>query len=446
MSVHGQNRELEQQLWRLQAGDHLCCLYASEEEHRAVLSPFMRQGLERHEKVLYIVDDHTAGQILSYLSADGVEVKQYQQGGQLSVLSSDDSYVHAGVFEPEKMIALLRSETDRAAREGYQALRVTGEMSWALKGLPGSERIVEYEARLNTFFPGSTCLAICQYDRRKFDAGVLLEVLATHPLAVVGTEVYDNFYYMPPHDFFGAHPVAAKLESWLNHLKERKRSETQIRTLTRKLMKTQEDERRMISRELHDRVGQDLSGIKLALQTLFDQQPDVGPEIKEKIAQLSRLLDRTIFTVRDLAYDLRPPGIDEMGIVQALSIFCDDFSEKTRIRTDYHSVGIEKMKLDFNTQINLYRMIQEGLNNIHKHAEATRAVVKLTAAYPHILLRIEDNGKGFDVEKRAREIDSEKRMGLRSLQERTDLLGGIMIVTSKPGHGTKILIKLPRAG
>jgi signal transduction histidine kinase len=275
---------------------------------------------------------------------------------------------------------------------------------------------------------------------------VLLDVLETHPLAVIGTEVYDNFYYMPPQDFFGANPIAAKLEGWLTHLKERKRSEMQIRTLTRKLMRTQEDERRMISRELHDRVGQDLSGVKLALETLFDQQSGVASETREKVIQLSRLLDRTIFTVRDLAYDLRPPGLDEMGIVQALSMFCDDFSEKTQIQTDYRSVGIEKMKLDFNTRINLYRMIQEGLNNIHKHAQATRAVVKLTAAYPHIILRIEDNGKGFDVEKRAREIDSEKRMGLRSLQERTDLLGGVMIVASKPGQGTRILIKLPYTG
>jgi signal transduction histidine kinase len=104
------------------------------------------------------------------------------------------------------------------------------------------------------------------------------------------------------------------------------------------------------------------------------------------------------------------------------------------------------LKLDFNTRINLYRMIQEGLNNIHKHAEASQAVVKLAAAHPHLILRIEDNGRGFDVEKRAREIDSEKRMGLRSLQERTDLLGGTMIVASKIGQGTRILIKFPYAG
>jgi signal transduction histidine kinase len=446
MTPRDQTSELDQRLWRLQAGDHLCCLYASEQEHRALLAPFIRQGLERHEKVVYLVDDHTGGQILDYLSADGVEMTPYLQRGQFALLSSDEFYLDGGTFEPERMIALLRSETERAAGEGYQSLRVTGEMSWALKGLPGSERIVEYEAKLNTFLPGSQCLHVCQYDQRQFDPRVLLDILATHPLVLIGTEVYENFYYMPPQEFLGANFLAAKLTSRLNHLKEHKRSETQIRTLTRKLMTTQEDERRMISRELHDRVGQDLSGIKITLETLFDSQPAAGAEIRKKVAQLSRLLDRSIFTVRDLAYDLRPPGLDEMGVVQALAIFCDDFSEKTGIRTEYHSVGIEKMKLDFNTQINLYRMIQEGLNNIHKHAEATRAIVKLTAAFPHILLRIEDNGKGFDVEKRAREIDSEKRMGLRSLQERTHLLGGAMIVSSKPEKGTKILIKLPYAG
>jgi signal transduction histidine kinase len=444
MPVRDQASEFEQRLWKLQPGDHLCCLFASEEEHRAALAPFLRQGLERHEKVLYVYDDHTAGQIQEYLVASGVGVDQFLQRGQLAFRSSDGFYLLAGAFEPEHPMALLKSETERALAEGYKALRVAGEMSWILRGFPGCERMVEFEARLNTFFPGSPSLAICQYDRRKFDPNVLLDVLATHPLAVIGSEVYENFYYMPPREFFGTNPVAAKLDSWLNHLKERKRSETQIRTLTRKLMKTQEDERQMISRELHDRVGQDLIGIKMALETLFDQHPDVAPEIRGKALQISHLLDRTIFTVRDLAYDLRPPGF-EMGIVQALSMCCDDFSEKTGIHTEFQPAGVEKMKLDFNTQINLYRMIQEGLNNIHKHANALRAVVKLTAVYPHIILRIEDNGQGFDIEKRAREIDSEKRMGLRSLQERTDLLGGTMIVASRAGHGTKILIKLPHA-
>jgi signal transduction histidine kinase len=446
MTVRDPNSEFEQRLWKLKPGDHLCCLYASEEEHRTLLAPFIRHGLERREKVLYIVDDHPAEQILGYLSADGVDPHPFLQQGQLAFIESANAYTHAGAFEPERMLALLRSESERAAADGYEALRVASEMSGSVKGLHGSDPIIEGGAQLNAFLAGSRCLSACQYDRRKFTSDILLDVLLIHPLVAIGGEVYENFYYMPPQDFFGTSPIAAKLDSWLENLKERKRNETQIRTLTRKLMKTQEDERRMISRELHDRVGQDLSGIKMALETLFDRHPGTAAEIKTKATQLSRLLEHTIFAVRDLAYDLRPPGLEEMGIVQALSMFCDDFSEKTGIRTDFHSAGVEKLKPDFNTQINLYRMIQEGLNNIHKHAEASRAVVKLTAAYPHLILRIEDNGRGFDVEKRARATDSEKRMGLRSLQERTDLLGGAMIVTSKLGQGTKILIKLPYAG
>lgn len=446
MAGHRVSTELEQRLWRLQAGEHLCCLFESDAEHRALLSPFMRQGLERYEKLVYIVDYHTAAQVLAYLSEEGVDVSQFLKSGQLSILSSDESYVQAGVFEPERMIALLQTETERAVAEGYRALRVTGEMSWALRGIPGSERLIEYEAKLNTFFPGSRCLAVCQYDQRKFSPSLLLDVLTTHPLAVIGTDVYDNFYFLPPREYLGTDSDAAQLRSWLNNLAERKRSETQIRALTQKLMTTQEDERRMISRELHDRLGQDLSSVKISLETLFDRQPPVAPEIKEKVSKLARVLDRTIYAVRDLAYDLRPPGLDDMGIVQALAMYCSDFSEKSGIRVEYQSAGIEKMKLDFHMRINLYRMVQEGLSNINKHAEATWASIKLASAYPHILLRIEDNGKGFDVEKRIREIDSEKRMGLRSLQERTHLLGGSMMVKSKLGQGTKILIKLPNTG
>jgi signal transduction histidine kinase len=446
MTRHPKNSELELRLWALHPGAHICCLFESETEHQALLAPFMRHGLERYEKVLYMADVHTVDQILAYLSADGIEVGPFLQNGQLKILDADASFTRGGVFDPEGMIALLRAETQRAIEEGYSALRVSGEMSWALKGLPGSERLIEFEGRLNAFFPGSGCLALCQYDRRRFDPHVLLDALQAHPLAVIGPEVYDNFYYMPPQELLGSDPLEVKLTSWLDHLRERKRSETQIRTLTRKLMKTQEDERRMISRELHDRVSQDLSTIKIGLETLFDRQPAAAPEISRKVSRLTGLLDRAIFTVRDLAYDLRPPGLDEMGIAQAMVMYCDDFAEKTGIRVECYCVGIERLKLDFNTQINLYRMIQEGLNNTHKHAAATRAIVKLTAAYPNIFLRIEDDGKGFDVEKRAREIDSEKRMGLRSLQERTDLLGGIMLVTSKPGQGTKISIKFPNTG
>ncbi len=213
----------------LEPGDHLCCLYETEEEHRAVLTPFLRQGLERDEKVLYILDAHTAEDILEYFRDDGLDVEPYLSRGQLAILTPDDTYMREGVFDPEGMIELLRAETEQAVADGYQAMRVTGETTWALRGLPGSERLIEYEARLNEFFPGSKCLAICQYDRRRFDPTVLLDVLRTHPIAVIGTELFDNFYYIPPAQFLGDDLPAVNLRHQMQNLAERKRAQEELR-------------------------------------------------------------------------------------------------------------------------------------------------------------------------------------------------------------------------
>ena len=185
------------------------------------------------EKVFYIIDERTSDTIIGYLRNEGVDVDSVLSSGQLSLFTRDDAYMRGGCFNPDAMIELLKSETARALEEGYSALRVTGEMTWALRGLPGSERLMEYEAKLNTFFPGSHALAVCQYDRRRFAPSVILDVLSTHPIAIVGTEVYDNFYYISPEDFLTDDVHSAELECRLRNLVERKKVETELRALHR---------------------------------------------------------------------------------------------------------------------------------------------------------------------------------------------------------------------
>jgi len=150
----------------LRVGDHLCFLYETEEEHRVVLTPFLRRGLEQGEKVVYITETRAEETILGYLRDDGLEVEPYLARGQLTLLRADEVYLPDGCFDPERMIDLLRAETERALSEGCSALRATGEMTWVLRGAPGSGRLVEYEGKLHKFLPGSQCLALCQYDRR----------------------------------------------------------------------------------------------------------------------------------------------------------------------------------------------------------------------------------------------------------------------------------------
>ena len=213
----------------LQPGDHLCFIYDTEEEHRELLTLYLKNGLDKHEKVIYIVDARTAETVLDYLRDAGVAVESYLSSGQLSVLSVDEAYMASGEFDPDGIIGMLTDETEKALAEGYSALRVTSEMIWALRGLPGSERLMEYEAKLNRFFPGSKCLAISQYDNRMFEPSVLLNVLSTHPVAVIGAELFDNFYYVPPDEFLARGPAHTTLDYWISSLRERKATEETLR-------------------------------------------------------------------------------------------------------------------------------------------------------------------------------------------------------------------------
>ncbi len=222
-----------------------------------------------------------------------------------------------------------------------------------------------------------------------------------------------------------------------------KRAEDLVFNLSQMLMQAQERERQMISHELHDSIAQNLSTLKIGCDLIFDDHPATPHEVKVKMAKYSNLLDQTITAVRNLAYDLRPPVLDEIGLVKALAIYCDEFSEHSGIKVDFQTAGINKLNFDSNTEIHLYRLVQEGLNNIRKHAHATRATIKMVGAFPNILLRIEDDGKGFDVAARELKLNKERRMGLRSMKERVKLLQGRMTIQSRPLKGTNILITYP---
>lgn len=219
----------------LKPGDHLCFLFSSEAEHLAVMTPFLSQGLAAGEKVIYLADQHAPRVILGYLKKQGLKVEPYLHRGQLQILDASSVYLSGGLFDPEAMISWAKTEVEKALAEGYPTLRATGEMTWATKGYLGSERLTEYEARLNEIIPGSRCLAICQYDRRQFDPVLLMDILAVHPKAIIGTEVMDNIYYLPPGEFLSSGANAAKLSHFLDNLAECQRAEATLARQTHEL-------------------------------------------------------------------------------------------------------------------------------------------------------------------------------------------------------------------
>ncbi|EGB15367.1 PAS/PAC sensor signal transduction histidine kinase [Pseudodesulfovibrio mercurii] len=223
---------------------------------------------------------------------------------------------------------------------------------------------------------------------------------------------------------------------------ERGKAQERIQALTQQLIRVQEDERQRISRDLHDNVAQDLSSIMLKMETLFDGHPDADPELARRGEAVANVLRNTIASVREIAYGLRPPALDQLGLVQALTNLCHDAGSRYGFDVDFFSTGIENISLDFDVEINLYRMVQEAVRNICRHAGATKAVIRLVKSHPDILIRIEDNGRGFPEDGPAR-TDPGKRMGLQSMEERARLIGGSLEIQTLTGTGTRILFKVP---
>jgi len=275
---------------------------------------------------------------------------------------------------------------------------------------------------------------------QKLLQGEEVPVFETYLLTKTGEKRPVEIGITPLKDCYGLKIV---FQSNVRDITERKRAEERIHVLSQQLMKAQEAERQRLSRDLHDHVAQMLSGAKIRCDTLFNGYPDMPERVRQRASELGQILEGAIASVRDLAYGLRPVSLDRLGLVRTVLQHCEEFSADTGIKVDFSAAGIEDLRLDPDTEIALYRLIEESLNNIRKHADATRAAIRLVASFPDIILRVEDNGKGFDVQSRSISAVSEKRMGLASMKERVLQLGGKMRIESREMQGTKIFIKVP---
>lgn len=224
---------------------------------------------------------------------------------------------------------------------------------------------------------------------------------------------------------------------------DRKQAEEHVRALTQALIRAQEFEREKISRDLHDNLAQELSSLRITYEMFLDDLGELSPQMKRRGSQLSKMIHRSITGLRDLSHGLRPRGLDQMGLLRTTSRYCKDFSAKTGLKVNFYSTRINEHQIDADTAINLFRVVQEALRNVGKHARASLVNVMLEASFPKIVLQIEDDGKGFDVDARSVTALSERRMGLWCMKERVDLLKGEMKIHSRPMEGTRLLVEIP---
>jgi PAS domain S-box-containing protein len=213
-----------------------------------------------------------------------------------------------------------------------------------------------------------------------------------------------------------------------------------IRQLASHLQDVREEERASIAREIHDELGQQLTGLKMDLSWIAKRktvQEDI--EAKQKAVIILNLLDTAIKTVRKIATDLRPSILDDLGLIAAIEWQSEEFERRSGITTEFKST-IPELKYSSGIAIGLFRICQESLTNVARHAEASKICISLQEHdNEKILLKIQDNGRGFEV----RKIGDKKTLGLLGMRERTLMMGGEFRIESDSGKGTTLFVTVP---
>ena len=217
--------------------------------------------------------------------------------------------------------------------------------------------------------------------------------------------------------------------------------QNKLRRVSHQILKAQEDLRQEISRELHDKIVQLLIGININLEA-FTKTAEIDPQnVRRKFAPVRRKVEKAVDTVHQFARDLRPAMLDDLGFVSTLHSYLKGFSKKTAVEVQLTAFsGVESMSKDKLTM--LYRVAQEALTNVERHAEATLVNVVILRARGRVSLEIIDNGKAFDVV-RSSDSNLTGRLGLTSMRERVEMFGGRFSVVSIPGTGTTVRAEVP---
>jgi signal transduction histidine kinase len=212
----------------------------------------------------------------------------------------------------------------------------------------------------------------------------------------------------------------------------------ELRALARRLQSVREEERERLSREIHDQLGQSLTAIKLDVSSLIRNIPEIQRIASAKAASILALVDETIRTVRRIATDLRPQMLDALGLVATIEWAGEEFGARTGMKCRLE-IPAEDIEVDPEKATAVFRIFQETLTNVARHAEANEVRARLAAENGDLTLEVSDNGKGIPSEK----LSKGRSLGILGMRERVTLLGGDLTIACPPGKGTQVRVRIP---
>ena len=399
-------------------GTHLCHFYATPQDLLDTLEPFFKAGLEKHEYCLWVVSPSlTTEQAAAALRSSIPDVDRHLSEGALEIIASPEWYLKDGKFDAGRVIQSWQDRLDDALARGYGGMRINGNEDWLSDD--SWRDFAAYERSLDEWIRGRRMIVVCSYPLRE-GAIQILDVAEAHQFALAKRQGHWEVLETP--EFRAADRIKREAAA-------RQRVEA-----------AREEERTRIARELHDELGSTLTRVRWEIEALDREVSAASPAVHDRFSETTRLVDSTIESVRRIAAELRPTILDDLGLVAALESQVQQFMRATGITCRLDVLLDDGAQGPTREQATaLFRIVQEALTNVSRHARATRVNIVLERRDEDLVLEVRDNGVGIDAEA----VAKPQALGLLGMRERAALVNGQVEISGPPGKGTVLIVRIP---
>jgi signal transduction histidine kinase len=452
-------------------GAHFCYFYETKEDLLDILIPYFKTGLENKEFCLWVISNSellTVAEATSALRNALPDLDRYVAERSIEIVGHDDWFLSGKTFDAHRVTDLFKEKLRQALDRGYEGMRVNGSPAWLRDA--GPKELRKFEAELAKLFPNERTIASCTYPLALIGPDDIFDVVRTHQFAMARRQ--GEWEIIETQELIQAKAEIKSLnealeqrvvertkelivtnQELIREITERNLAEDrlratseQLRALSARLQSAREEEGTRIAREIHDELGSMLTGLKWDIEEisrLLSSQPGQSQlgVMRQKVRALIKLTDMSVRTLRRIASELRPSVLDDLGLGAAIEWQAQQFQARTGI-VCHCDCSLERVELTEEQSTAVFRILQEALTNVLRHAQATKVDIKISKEKGHFVLSVSDNGKGITESEKS----EQQSLGILGMRERAHLIGGEIKIKGVERKGTVVIVRVPISG